>query len=104
VWLVDTLYSIFKFAIALRQSFGDDIRATGQMKRVLKKYSLSDLEFMFGIGRFAQGNSAEQQFYFNIERGVSTRSDHQPAAVRSSMRQAFSSETALDDDPTLSRK
>jgi hypothetical protein len=48
VGLVGALYSIFKFAIALRQSFGDDIRAAGQMKGVLKKYSLTNLEFMFG--------------------------------------------------------
>ena len=48
VRLVDAFYSIFKFTVALRQSFGDDIRAARHGKRTFKKYSLADFEFVHG--------------------------------------------------------
>ena len=39
---------ILKFAVALGQSFGDDICATGHIKRALKKYCVTDFEFVLG--------------------------------------------------------
>jgi hypothetical protein len=39
---------ILKFAVALGQSFGDDICATGHIKRALMKYCVTDFEFVLG--------------------------------------------------------
>jgi len=50
VKLVDALYLIFKFAVALWQSFDDDICSARQVlcSRAYKKQVLADLEFVLG--------------------------------------------------------
>ena len=50
VGLSDALYLIFKFAVAHRQSFDDDIRAVRniQASRASKKQTLTNLEVVLG--------------------------------------------------------
>src|SRR5262249_18557680 len=50
VWLSKALYLIFKFAVAHRQSFDDDIRAIRHV-RARRKQTLTNLEFVHNAHR-----------------------------------------------------
>src|SRR6516162_8300504 len=50
VWLSNALYLIFKFAVAHRQSFDDDIRATRHIQ-ACRKQTRTNLEFVHDARR-----------------------------------------------------
>src|SRR6516164_11396416 len=74
VWLTNALYLIFKFALAHRQSFDDDIRAILHIQ-ACRKQTLTNLEFV---------HNAPQQLSPNL------------ITLRSTLKQVYAKGTNID--------